>query len=69
MDRFGLATRLQELKATLFDLEETSALRGLVYVMNENICFVLWDEYLVIRVGNGSASKLVTGDPMHVWLI
>jgi hypothetical protein len=31
--------------------------------MNDHICFALWDDYLVIRIGNESASKLVEGDP------
>ena len=59
----GLATRLQKLTATLFDLEETQMFGGLVYMMNDHICFALWDDYLVIRIGNESASKLVEGDP------
>ena len=59
----GLATRLHELTATLFDLEETQMFGGLAYMMNDHICFVLWDDYLVIRIGNESASKLVEGDP------
>ena len=33
----GLATRLHELKATLFDLEETQMFDGLTYMMNEHI--------------------------------
>ena len=32
-------------------------------MMNGHICFALWDDYLVIRVGNESASKLVGDDP------
>ena len=59
----GLATRLHELTATLFDLEETQMFGGLTYMMNEHICLALWDDYPVIRVGNESASKLVGDDP------
>ena len=59
----GLATRLHELTASLFDLEETRMFGGLAYMMNDHICFALWDDYLVIRIGNESASKLVEGDP------
>ena len=59
----GLATRLHELTATLFDLEETRLFGGLTYMMNEHICLALWDDYPVIRVGNESASKLVGDDP------
>ena len=59
----GLATRLHELTATLFDLEETRMFGGLTYMMNEHICLALWDDYPVIRVGNESASKLVGDDP------
>ena len=59
----GLATRLHELTATIFDLEETRMFGGLAYMMNDHICFALWDDYLVIRIGNESASKLVKGDP------
>ncbi len=59
----GLATRLHELTATLFDLEETRMFGELAYMMNDHICFALWDDYLVIRIGNESASKLVEGDP------
>ena len=59
----GLATRLHELTATLFDLEETRMFGGLAYMMNGHICFALWDDYLVIRIGNESASKLVGDDP------
>ena len=33
----GLATRLHELTATLFDLEETRMFGGLTYVINEHI--------------------------------
>ena len=33
----GLATRLHELTATLFDLEETRVFGGLTYMMDENI--------------------------------
>ena len=33
----GLATRLHELTATLFDLEETRMFGGLTYMMNEHI--------------------------------
>jgi hypothetical protein len=58
-----LATRLHELTATLFDLEETRMFGGLAYMMNDHICFALWDDYLVIRIGNDSASKLVKADP------
>jgi len=59
----GLVTRLHELTATLFELEETRMSGGPAYMMNGHICFALWDDYLVIRVGNESASKLVGGDP------
>ena len=31
-------------------------------MMNGHICFALWDDYLVIRIGNESASKLVEDD-------
>jgi len=41
----------------------------LAYMMNDHICFALWDDYLVIRIGNESASKLVEGDPMCAYLI
>ena len=33
----GLATRLHELTATLFDLEETRMFGGLTHMMNEHI--------------------------------
>ena len=33
----GLATRLHELTATLFDLEETHMFDGMTYMMNEHI--------------------------------
>ena len=33
----GLATRLHELTATLFDLEETQMFGGLTYMMNQRI--------------------------------
>ena len=33
----GLATRLHELTATLFNLEETRMFGGLTYMMNEHI--------------------------------
>ena len=59
----GLATRLHELTATLFDLEETRMFGGLADMMNGHICFALWDDYLVIRIGNESASKLVKAGP------
>jgi hypothetical protein len=59
----GLATRLHELAATLFDLEKTRMFGGLAYMINDHICFALWDDYLVIRIGNESASKLVKADP------
>ena len=36
---------------------------GLAYMMNGHICFDLWDDYLVSRIGKESASKLVEGDP------
>ena len=58
----GQATRLHELTATLFDLEETRLFGGLAYMMHDHICFALWDDYLVIRIGNESASMLVAGD-------
>jgi hypothetical protein len=32
-------------------------------MMNGQICFALWDDYLVIRAGNESATKLVGDDP------
>ena len=59
----GLATRLHELTATLFDLEETQMFGRLGYMMNGHICFTLWDNYLVIHIGNEGASKLVKDDP------
>ena len=59
----GLAARLHELAATLFDREETQIFGGLDYMMNGHICFALWDDYLVIRIGNESAGKLVETDP------
>ena len=52
----GLATRLDELTETLFNLKETQMFRGLAYIMNGHIYFALWDDYLVIRVSNESAS-------------
>ena len=38
-------------------------LGGLAHMMNGHICFALWDDYLVIRIGNESAGKLVETDP------
>ena len=35
---------------------------GLAYMMNGQIWFALWGDYLVIRIGNESASRLVEGD-------
>ena len=32
-------------------------------MMHGQICFALWDDYLVIRIGNESASMLVAGNP------
>ena len=32
-------------------------------MMNGHIYFALWDDYLVIRVGNESASKFVEDNP------
>jgi hypothetical protein len=40
----GLATRLHELTATLFDLEETRLFGGLADMMNDHIRFALWDD-------------------------
>ena len=59
----GLATRLHELTAAFYDLEETRMFGGLAYMMNGHICFALWDDYLVIRIGSESANKLVDNDP------
>ena len=59
----SIATRLHELTATLFYLEETRMFGGLAYMMNDHIYFASWDDYLVIRIGNESASKLVKADP------
>ena len=56
-------TRLRELTASLFDLEEPRMSNGPAYIMNGHVCFALWDNYLVIRVDNESASKLVGDDP------
>lgn len=64
----GLATRLHELTATLFDLEETRMFGGLAYMMYDHICFTLWDDYLVIRIGNESASKLVEGGDLQNYI-
>ena len=36
---------------------------GLADIMNGHICLALWDDYLVIRIGIESASKLVESDP------
>ena len=58
----GLATRLHELTATLFDFEETRMSDGPTYMMNDHICFALWVDYLVIRICNESASKLFGDD-------
>jgi len=35
----GLATRLHELTAAFYDLEETRMFGGLAYMMNGHICF------------------------------
>ena len=59
----GLATRLHELTARAFDHKENRMFGGLAYMMNGQIWFALWDDYLVIRIGNESASQLVEGDP------
>ena len=32
-------------------------------MMNDHIYFAFWDDYLVIRIGNERASKLVKADP------
>ena len=61
----SLATRLHELTATLFDLEETQMFGRLGYMMNGHIYFTLWDDYLVIRVGNESASKFIEDDDLQ----
>ncbi len=63
-----LATRLYELTATLFNLEEIRMFGGLAYMMNYHIYFALWDDYLVIRIGNESASKLVEGDDLQNYI-
>ena len=63
MDDRGLATRSHELTASLIDLEEPRMSNELAYIMNGDICFALWDNYLVIRVDNERASKLVGDDP------
>ena len=59
----GLATRLHELTATLFDFEETRMSDGTTYMMNGHICFPLSDCYRVTRASNEHASKLVGDDP------
>ena len=59
----GLATRLHKLTATLIDPKKTRIFGGLAYMMNGHICFALSDDYLVIRVGNESASKFVEDNP------
>jgi hypothetical protein len=61
----GFPTRLHGLTATLFNLEETRMSNGPAYVMNGHICFALWDDYLVILVGNESASELVGEDDLQ----
>ena len=57
----GQDSRLHELTATLFNLEETRMFGGLADMMNGHICFALWDDYLVIRISNESAGMLVAG--------
>ena len=59
----GIATRLRELTATIFDREETQMSGRPAHMINGHICFALWDDYLVIRVGNESASELVGDNP------
>ena len=59
----GLAARLRALSVTFFELEESRMFGGLAYMMNGHICFALWDDYLVIRVGKDGASLLVEADP------
>ena len=37
-------------------------------MMNGHICFALWDDYLVIRVGNESANKFVEDDDLQNYI-
>ena len=64
----GLATRLHELTATLFDREETQMSGRPAHMINGHTCFALWDDYLVIRIGNESASKLVKDDDFQNYI-
>ena len=40
----------------------------LAYMMNYHIYFDLWDDYLVIRIGSESASKLVEDDDLQNYI-
>jgi hypothetical protein len=53
------------LTATLIDPKKNRVFGGLAYMMNGHICFALWDDYLVIRVGNESANKFVEDDDLQ----
>ena len=75
----GLAERLIELIGDMFEMEVTYMFGGFGYLMSGNICVAIWNDMLVIRVGNDAANALMnkpnvclfelTGRPMKGWMM
>jgi TfoX/Sxy family transcriptional regulator of competence genes len=61
------------------DIEKKKMFGGICYLLNGNMCFGIWKDYLIVRAGVETAERMlqekrarpfdITGKPMKGWLM
>jgi TfoX/Sxy family transcriptional regulator of competence genes len=74
-----LAQLLSKLMMGRSDLEPRKMFGGIVFMLNGNMCFGIWRDFLILRVGDATAAALckksfakimdMTGKPMRGWVM
>jgi TfoX/Sxy family transcriptional regulator of competence genes len=72
-----LAERIRKLLAPRKNFAEKKMFGGLGFLLNGNICCGVWNEFLILRVGDEAARRVlseehtrpfdITGKPMRGW--
>ena len=73
----GLAKRLHDLVGGMFEIELATMFGGCGFLMNGQMCVFIWDDRLVIRIGEAAANAIanrphvgpmdLTGRRMRGW--
>lgn len=74
-----LAQRLSQFMIGRSEFEPRKMFGGICFMLEGNICFGIWRDYLILRVGEPSSGKLIrqrlakpmdiTGRPMKGWVM